>query len=236
MREKDAAKAEIIRKKEHRVQERAKRNAIREEQKRRGINGSESEDDESSDEDDDDAEVQNSEISDIDPEDFDFNDEKMLRRLGLESLIKTKGVKGKNRDSEDLSCLESENSTSESGSMYSTDSSGDQDREYLGDMFKDVKPTEFMAGDFEQEAHHNSELETKEYCCISIWSSGGRLMRFTRLKDTTISAPPLANDQTFRIAHDAKRLYYLGMHKGKKKLIVVWLQNLSYQILGLVGD
>ena len=53
-------------------------------------------------------------------------------------------------------------------------------------------------------------------------------MRFTRLKDIKIPAPPLANDQTFRIAHDAKRLYYWGMHDKKKKLVVVWLQNLCY--------
>ena len=61
-------------------------------------------------------------------------------------------------------------------------------------------------------------------------------MRFTRLKDIKIPAPPLANDQTFRIAHDAKRLYYLGMHDKKKKLVVVWLQNLCYQFLDLAKD
>ena len=36
-------------------------------------------------------------------------------------------------------------------------------------------------------------------------------MRFKRLKDTIIPLPPVNTDTTFHVAHDAKRLYYLGV-------------------------
>ena len=62
-----------------------------------------SEDDESYYEEDDDSDVSSCDVSTIDPEDFDFEDEEMLRRLGLEKYIKTLGNEEKSSDSEELS-------------------------------------------------------------------------------------------------------------------------------------
>ena len=204
----------------------------------KAVNGSGSEDESGEEEeseaeeteDDDREESEQSVISEPADEDIDFNDEDMLRELGLADLIEVE--KSGDDDDENSGSGSAENSGSDNGMDSGVE--GD-DREYTGDMFRD-KPIHFMAGNLEMEAHQNAELDTKEYCCISIWSSGGRLMRFIRLKDTTIPAPPLAKDQTFRIAHDAKRLYYLGMHQGVKKLVVVWLKDLSYQFFDLAGD
>ena len=37
----------------------------------------------------------------------------------------------------------------------------------------------------------------------------------------------------FRVGHDAKRLYYIGELDGKKKLVIVWLKDLSHIFLDL---
>ena len=58
-------------------------------------------------------------------------------------------------------------------------------------------------------------------------------MRYKRLKDQQIHIPPLKNDQKFRLSHDAKRVYYLGEEKGKRKLVIVWLSSLSYKFVDL---
>ena len=58
-------------------------------------------------------------------------------------------------------------------------------------------------------------------------------MRYTRLKDTIMRIPPVANDCMFRVGHDAKRVYYLGEEKGKKKLVVIWLKDLSHYFFDL---
>ena len=73
-------------------------------------------------------------------------------------------------------------------------SSGGEDREYTGNMFDKNPPVKFAAGPFEVLGQHNHHLETNDYCCISIWSTGGSLCRYNRLKDTTLRVPPLAND------------------------------------------
>ena len=62
-----------------------------------------SEDDESYYEEDDDSDVSSCDVSTIDPEDFDSEDEEMLRRLGLEKYIKTLSNEEKSSDSEELS-------------------------------------------------------------------------------------------------------------------------------------
>lgn len=77
-------------------------------------------------------------------------------------------------------------------------------------MFVDTKPVKFEAGKFDVLGQHNTELETNDYCCITLWSSCNRLMRYTRLKDVTLRVPPLKDSQKFHIGHDAKRLYYIG--------------------------
>ena len=58
-------------------------------------------------------------------------------------------------------------------------------------------------------------------------------MRYTRLKDTTLRVPPLPTDCKFRVGHDAKRLYYIGILNGKKKLVVIWLKDLSHSWVDL---
>lgn len=106
-----------------------------------------------------------------------------------------------------------------------------EDRQYTGDMFKDTKPVHLMADPIEIPGVYNVETDTIDSCCISIWST--ELMRFTRLKTVSMRVPPLAEDQVFRIAHDAKRLYYIGILDGKKVLAVVWLDDLSFNFLPL---
>ena len=121
---------------------------------------------------------------------------------------------------------------SEYGSEEVTDDAG-EDREYTGNMFGKNPPVKFAAGPFEVLGQHNHKLETNDYCCISIWSTGGPQMRYTRLKDTTLRVPPITNDCKFRVGHDAKRLYYIGELDGKKKLVVIWLKDLSHTWLDL---
>ena len=96
-------------------------------------------------------------------------------------------------------------------------------------MFKDAKPEYLAADPIPIPGHYNVETDTTDACCISIWSTD--LMRFTRLKTVSMRVPPLADDPVFRIAHDAKRLYYIGMMDGKKVLAVVWLDDLSFNFL-----
>ena len=64
---------------------------------------------------------------------------------------------------------------------------------------------------------------------MSIWSTGGNLQRYVRLKDTTLRIPPLVTDQKFRVGHDAKRLYYIGEDEGKKVIVIVYLKDLSFE-------
>ena len=58
-------------------------------------------------------------------------------------------------------------------------------------------------------------------------------MRYTRLKNSIISIPPIEADQMFRVDHDAKRLYYIGEEDGVKKLVIVWLKDLSHRSITL---
>ena len=127
---------------------------------------------------------------------------------------------------------EEETPDSAYGSEEDTVTDDGEDREYTGNMFGNP-PRKFAAGPFEQIGQHNSDLGTNDYCCISIWSTGGAMMRYTRLKDTIMRIPPVANDCMFRVGHDAKRVYYLGEEKGKKKLVVVWLKDLSHYFFDL---
>jgi len=62
------------------------------------------------------------------------------------------------------------------------------------------------------------------------------LMRYTRLKDTTLRVPPLANDCKFRIGHDAKRLYYIGDLEGKRKLVIIYLKDLSHEFVDINSE
>ena len=106
---------------------------------------------------------------------------------------------------------ESESSISE-GSKSASDS-GD-DREFTGDMFMKKKPIKFAAGQFDKQGQQNLKLGTNDFCVISIWSTGGMLMRFTRLKSSIIKIPPLENDAHFRLSHNAQQLYYIGKEYG----------------------
>ena len=83
----------------------------------------------------------------------------------------------------------------------------------------------------------NAPHEVIEQCNFSIWSSSNTLVRYRRLKDVTIPIPCLASDHAFRIANDAKRLYYLGVQNGINKLVVVYIRDLSYKVydLGLMA-
>lgn len=87
-----------------------------------------------------------------------------------------------------------EGSGSDDSSGSGSGSDNGEDREYTGDMFDKVQPVKFLGGKFESLGQHNHKLETNDYCCISIWSTGGKLMRYTRLKDTTLRVPPLEAD------------------------------------------
>ena len=48
--------------------------------------------------------------------------------------------------------------------------------------------------------------------------------------------PPLPCDDQFRVGHDAKRLYYIGKLDGVKKLVIVFLKDLTHQFLDLGPD
>lgn len=61
-------------------------------------------------------------------------------------------------------------------------------------------------------------------------------MRFTRLKDTIVPIAPLSNDMKFRVAHDAKRLYYCGEQNGVKRLVIVHMKDLSYEVVDLGAE
>lgn len=58
-------------------------------------------------------------------------------------------------------------------------------------------------------------------------------MRYKRLKDTILRIPPLKTDMKFRVSHDAKRIYYIGLDSGIKKLVVVYLKDLSHKFIEL---
>ena len=126
-----------------------------------------------------------------------------------------------------------EDSGSGGDSDESSERDSDEDREYTGDMFGEKKPIKFAAGKFEVQGQHNPKLGTNDYCCISLWSAGGSLMRYTRLKNSIIRVPPIDGDQMFRVGHDAKRLYYIGVEDGVKKLVIVWLKDLSHRFISL---
>ena len=126
-----------------------------------------------------------------------------------------------------------EDSGSGGDSDESSERDSDEDREYTGDMFGEKKPIKFAAGKFEVQGQHNPKLGTNDYCCISLWSAGGSLMRYTRLKNSIIRVPPIDGDQMFRVGHDAKRLYYIGVEDGVKKLVIVWLKDLSHKFITL---
>jgi len=100
-------------------------------------------------------------------------------------------------------------------------------------MFGETKPIKFSAGRFPVQGQTNKKLGTNDYCCISIWSAGGHNMRYSRLKNTIVRIPPIANDQCFRVGHDAKRLYYIGEEDGKKTLVLIWLKDLSHKFITL---
>ena len=106
------------------------------------------------------------------------------------------------------------------------------DRMYAGNMYK-KKPTKLVAKQTKVEGEDNLKLQTTESCNISIWSSADALMRYRRLKNTIIPVPCLTTDQRFRISHDAKRLFYLGIVQGVKKLVVVYIKDLSYIVYDL---
>lgn len=120
---------------------------------------------------------------------------------------------------------------------YDNESGNDdeEDRLYAGDMFKG-KSIKFTASPFDKLGQHNEKLGTNDYCCISLWSSGGKQQRYTRLKDTTLRVPPTGNNRKFRVGHDAKRLYYLGEMDGVKKLVLIYLKDLTHEFLDLGTD
>ena len=237
---KRAAKEEKLRLKEERRLAREERKREREERKQakaqRRINNSdgseedqddeeedeETEDDfteeESEEEDEEEEEEEDSEINvdDIDLEDID------LSEYGVEMSDLDYGSEEASATSTDSDPVSSDDYGAEA-----------EDREYTGDMFGEKKPIRFAAAKFEMQGQENHELETNDYCCIAIWHTGGKHMRYTRLKDTTLRVPPLSNDQRFRVGHDAKRLFYVGNLEGKKVLVVIYLKDLSHEFIEL---
>ena len=103
---------------------------------------------------------------------------------------------------------------------------------YAGNMFK-KKPTKLVAKKAKVDGEDNQKLQTTESCNISIWSSSLALLRYRRLKNTIIPVPCLTSDQRFRVSHCAKRLFYLGIVQGVKKLVVVYIKDLSYIVYDL---
>ena len=97
----------------------------------------------------------------------------------------------------------------------------------------DAPPVKFLAGNMESTGMYNPKTETNDFCCVAIWSSGGKRMRYTRLKDTTLRMPPLAADQQFRVGHDAKRIFYIGELDGVKQLCIIYLKDLSHKYIKL---
>ena len=103
-------------------------------------------------------------------------------------------------------------------------------------MFKDCKPTKFVAGKFAKLGEFNPQFGTYDYCVITIWSAGDKLQRYKRLKDTILRVAPLESDQCFRVSHDAKSIYYMGQQDDKKKLVIVWLKDLTHNIVDLGAE
>ena len=201
--------AERLAEREQRKVERAARKAMKEARKAQrehdrnnGIQGSDDDDEEES-------ESEEEEDGDIEDEIDDDEIEAML-----DGLLDMEGS-----DEDETDEAESE----ESPSDYGSEDFDGEDREYTGDMFKKNKSIKFSASPFEHMGQHNAALETNDYCCISLWSTGGKLQRYTRLKSTTLRVPPIGTSRKFRVGHDAKRLYYLGEQRGVKKLVIVYL-------------
>ena len=175
------AKAEKLRKlREAREERRRVREQAREEkrQARQARSGSEDEDD---DDDDDDEDSDEDDDEDVDDEDIDVSeDEDEEEESGYGSEERSEEESGE-RDSDESSGLESGEGT-------------DADREYNEDMFKDVQKQCFAAAKFDVQGMSNTKLGTEDYCCVSLWSTGGKLQRYVRLKDTTLRIPPLSTD------------------------------------------
>ena len=238
---KDAAIANYRKEKEEHLQEKEERKREREERKAERaagkeerkaakeaarINGSDegSEEEEETEEEDYDEEEESDDEEDSSEENLDDIDLDDIELDGIDFEDYGLELSEPDYGSEEDSGTPTESEDKESsGSLGS-----DEDREYTGDMFGDKKPIKYGAAKFEVQGQHNKELETNDYCCIALWSAGGKYMRYTRLKDTTMRVPPLANDLRFRVGHDCKRLYYIGMLEGKKKLVVVYLKDFSH--------
>ena len=100
------------------------------------------------------------------------------------------------------------------------------DREYTGDMFGNNKPVKFSASPSKARGNLNKNLNVYEYVCFSIWRTGGKDLRYSRLKDTVVPIAPVKGETRFRTSHSAKSVYYLGEEpiEGKettKQVLVV---------------
>ena len=100
-------------------------------------------------------------------------------------------------------------------------------------MFHKVKTTKFLQNKTAIEGEQNADLQTTESCNISIWTTGGKILRYKRLVNQIIPVPCLPTDRQFRFSHDAMRLYYLGVKDGANQLVVVHLLDLSYEYFAL---
>lgn len=108
-----------------------------------------------------------------------------------------------------------------------------EDRTYKGDMFADKKPIRLEGKLLKPAGEPNPALGTRDYALVTIWSTSGTSMRFVRLKEAVVRIPPLAVDQRFRVGHSAKSIYYAGSVSGEKKLVVVFLEDLSHTVFDL---
>lgn len=116
------------------------------------------------------------------------------------------------------------------------DKDNKQNVNYGGDMYNSRQDDGMRLYRYKQSqpaGELNAPHEVIEQCNFSIWSSSNTLVRYRRLKDVTIPIPCLASDHAFRIANDAKRLYYLGVQNGINKLVVVYIRDLSYKVYDL---
>ena len=218
-----AAFAEKLAAKTKRMVEKAARKAIRDEKKlqreqdrNNGIQGN-------SDEEEDESETEDEEDSQ-DEEDEEHSHEHEEGEEHSHSDESEEDYDEEDDDDED-----------DSDDDYDSEGDDEEDRLYAGDMFKG-NSIKFTASPFDKLGQHNEKLGTNDYCCISLWSSGGKQQRYTRLKDTTLRVPPSGNNRKFRVGHDAKRLYYLGELNGVKKLVLIYLKDLTHEFLDLGTD
>ena len=181
-----------------------------------------------------DGQLGSDEEEESEEDDDDDDDDEEDSDIDEEEIVVTEDEDEENEASGD----ESGGGSSGSGSEENSDESGsgeegdDQDREYTGDMFEGP-PVKFLAGPMESTGMFNPKTNTNDFCCVAIWSTGGKRMRYTRLKDTTLRMPPLSGDQQFRIGHDAKRIFYIGELDGEKQLCIIYLKDLSHKYIKL---